>query len=70
MPPGLEVGDWFECDVETCSACGATSTLDVSMVVATQNEKGEVSKDTTSVVSNLLLTTQEVEGIRSLSAPA
>ena len=71
VPPDLEVGEWFECDVETCSACGATSTLDVSMVVATQNDKGEASKDTTSVVSNLLLTKQEVEGIRSLgSAPA
>ena len=68
VAPGPEVGDWFECDVETCSDCGATSTLDVSIVVATKNEKGEVSKDTTSVVSNLLLTTQEVEGIRSLGA--
>lgn len=41
--------------------------LDVFRVTATKNEKGSVSKERKQVVSNLLLTTNEVAAIRSLS---
>ncbi len=66
VPHSKEVGRWFECDVETCSTCGETNTLDVSLVQAGKDNDGDVSKDETEILSNLLLTKEEVAAIRSL----
>jgi hypothetical protein len=71
VPLGQELGEWLECDLETCdSSCGATNILDMSMVAATKNAKGEVSKKKTDVVQNLLLTPEEVRVVRSLGGLA
>ena len=66
VPHSTEVGRWFECAVETCSTCGTTNTLDVSLVQAGVDDGGNVSRDETEILSNLLLTKEEVAAIRSL----
>ena len=66
VPHSTEVGRWFECAVESCSTCGATNTLDVSLVQADKGDDGDVSRDEREILSNLLLTKEEVAAIRSL----
>ena len=62
----LTQGSWLECEIDSCGDCGGTHTLDVSLVHAVPDEGGKVSRDATPVLTNLLLSQQQADEIRSL----
>lgn len=58
-----QLGQWYECDIESCPTCANTNTLDVSRVHAAKNEKGETERRTNKSISNLLLTAEDVDSL-------
>lgn len=68
VPSDATEGHWFQCDLEMCPTCGATNTLDVALVVSQPNSKGELKENETSVVQNLLISSEEAQMIRAIGA--
>jgi hypothetical protein len=68
VPLTAEEGGWLQCDIESCSQCRETITLDVHTVHGSRNRKGEVSKRSTQVISNQRLTPNDAAKLRELGA--
>jgi hypothetical protein len=66
VPLSDEVGRWYEFDLEVCPGCGETITLDVHEVKATRDSKGEITRNATQFVSNIMLSPAEASEFRSL----
>ncbi|HVK39555.1 MAG TPA: hypothetical protein VNA88_13540 [Candidatus Kapabacteria bacterium] len=59
---------WFSLYMSECAGCGGFTTLSVDETVLSIDDKGRGSKETKTIVENLILQSHEVEVVRELRA--